>query len=249
MSGITTELTHREVKKPRIDIRHLADYMAAQDRHRARNSILKKCRYQKLAQMYHHQEAKAAIRDHFDAGGGDDLSALIVKAQSLRDRIDDSPYERNLYDYNADYLDAFCENYSSKCLPSSDVEPAKLLTPAIIGGVEVPVETHLRFRRLMKGSNRVRIGALMLRYEKGSALPESTGLWQSALLFGYIERHANTGDATPEHKLCVTLDVWTGKAYEAPSDSISRFNEAEAACATIAAAWDKLEPPTGAILV
>src|ERR1019366_6730326 len=34
----------------------------------------------------------------------------------------------------------------------------------------------------------------------------------------------------------------------APSDSVSRFREMEAACATIAERWQNIEPPAGAIL-
>lgn len=243
----TTDRTHREVKKPVMDIRFLAEYMAASGRERARKSIIQGCRYQKLARLYHHKEAKAAILLHFKAGGGGDLQPLADKAQALRDRIADEQYERNLYDYNADYLDAFVEAYALEKLPSAELLPAPPLPEVIISGVTLRVELFGMFRRFMRGSNRERLGALMLRYKKGEAVPLEVRNWQSAILFGYLSKHVDMS-AAPEQKLCVTLDVVSGEGTPAPSDSIERFSEAEAACAMIADAWANMKPPAGAIL-
>ena len=242
------EKTHREVKKPQMDVRFLADYMAAQGRERARRSIVQGCRYQKLARLYNHKEAKATILPYFSSGGSDDMASLEHKAFSLRDRIADSQYERNLYDYNADYLDAFRGGYSETNMPKAELLPAQPIPKATISGVTLTFETFARFQRVMQGSNRVRNGALMLRYKKGEALPQDIGEWQSAILFGFMRKYGNYGDVEPEQKLCVTLDVVSGFAHIAPTDSVNRFAEAEAACATIAEAWANMTPPNGAVL-
>jgi hypothetical protein len=49
-------------------------------------------------------------------------------------------------------------------------------------------------------------------------------------------------DAEPEGKLCVTIDAYTGGRHLAPTNAVTRFKEAEAACATIAAAAVARDP-------
>lgn len=248
MPTFQQERTHDEVKKPQIDLRHLADYMAAQGRERARRAILQKCRYRKRAQTYNHQEAKRAIREYFSEGAGEDMSSLAERAQFLRDKLTDGSFERNLADYNADFIEAFMESYEVGFMKKAELLPPKKVPEVYISGVLIKVETFAAFRRFMRGSNRERMGALMLRYAKGETLPASVGDWQSAILFGYLKKYGNTHPATPEEKLCVTLCAVSGQAHEAPSKSTDMFNEAEAACATISEAWPNIKPPDGAIL-
>lgn len=242
------EKTHDEVKKPQMDIRHLADYMAAQGRERARRTIVQKCRYRKRAQAYNHQEAKRALRAYFRTGGGADLTALTDQSQALREKLTDGPYERNLADYNADYLDAFVAAYQADKLPAADLLPPQQFADVIISGVRVKVDIFASFRRTVQRSNKVRVGALMLRYAKGEALPVAVGEWQSAILFGYLKKYGNLGAATAEEKLCATLCAVSGEIFCAPSGSTNKFLEAEAACASISEAWANIAPPAGAVL-
>jgi len=59
----------------------------------------------------------------------------------------------------------------------------------------------------------------------------------------------NTEEAAePEHKLCVTIDAYTGVAHAAPTDAVRRFQNMRAACETIAEWWPRVAPPTGAVL-
>ena len=51
--------THRLVKNPQISARHLADYMAATDIRK--RSILVGCKYQTLARVVQHNEAKQIV--------------------------------------------------------------------------------------------------------------------------------------------------------------------------------------------
>ena len=88
----------------------------------------------------------------------------------------------------------------------------------------------------------------MLRYAKGKALPPDTGEWQSAYLFGYLETIGLETEAEAERKLCITIDAYSGEVYAAPTDSVNRFHEIEAACATIAERWPNIEPPPNAVL-
>jgi len=242
--------THREIKKPEMHVRFLADYMAAasQGRHRVCRTTLQACRYKSLARVFHHKEAKAAIRTHFTSGGSADVSKLLEKAHAIRARMTDDHYEMSLNEYNADYIEKFVQTYTPSTLTNATIHKADPLPIIDVAGVRLKFETHATLRRVMKKTNRQRVGALMLRYRKDKPLEKVVGDWQSALLFGFMRKHTNIDQEEPEQQLCVTLDVVSGSAFRAPTDSVSRFIEAEAACATITAAWPNIKPPTNSVL-
>lgn len=235
--------THREVKDAQMSGRHLADYMAASDQRR--RSIIRECKYQPIARIVQHDEAKRAISD-FLCGDGD-LTALTAKAQALRDRLTDDDFERDVLDYNADYIASFVAAYPKVELPAADMlHPGSTVT-MVISDVKVRPEIHFRLRRLTK-TNKIRVGAGMLRYSKGKALALPNGEWQSALLLGYLREKGFKDGAEPEGKLCITLDAVTGACHPAPSNSIKRFNDIKAACQTIAELWPNIPAPLNAIL-
>ena len=236
--------THREVKEPQITSRYLADYMAASEI--ARRSIVRKCKYQAISPVVQHREAKLSIAK-FLRNGSKDFDELNASSFGLRERMADSDFDRDVLDHNADYIDHFLKVQHKIQLPDADRLPQGQTPPVEFAGVKVNVEVHCRFRRLTK-TNKVRVGAAALRYRKGKALAEPVAEWQGAFLFGYLNMTGQEDEAQPEHKLCLVIDAWAGIAYSAPTDSVSRFNNMKAACATIAEQWPEIKPPPGAVL-
>jgi hypothetical protein len=78
-------------------------------------------------------------------------------------------------------------------------------------------------------------------------LAEEVAAWQSAFLFGYLNVIGVADGAEAELKLCVTIDVQAGVCYPAPTNSISRFHNMEAACASISERWPNIAPPPNVI--
>ena len=139
--------THRLVKFPQMSARSLADYMAASER--ARRTIVRSCKYQSLARIVQHDEAKQAAAKHIRHGGSD-LGDLTALSAALRDRMADSDFDRDLFDHNADYLDRFAQVSAKIVLPDADrLAPGKAL-PITRNGVKITVEIHLRLRRLTR---------------------------------------------------------------------------------------------------
>jgi hypothetical protein len=236
--------THREVKVPQISLRYLADYMAASSQ--VRRTIIRGCKYQPIARVVQHDEAKIAV-SRFIRSGMTDIASLESDAQHLRDRIADSEFDRDVLDHNADYIDRFIKIHSTLNLPAAEVlDPGKPIAMSI-NGTKVTAEIHFRLRRVTK-TNKVRVGAAALRYAKGRPLPALVGEWQSAILFGLLGLSGGKEEAEPELKLCLTVDAHTGACHPAPTNSVSRFNNAEAECASIAERWANIQPPPGAVI-
>jgi hypothetical protein len=236
--------THREVKVPQISLRYLADYMAGSSQ--ARRTIVRNCKYQSLARVVQHGAAKAAVARFIRTGMGD-IASLTAAAQQLRDRMADSEFDRDVLDHNADYIDRFSKVHASLALPEADLLAPGPRLSTTIQGTKINAEFHVRLRRLTR-SNKIKVGAAALRYLKNSTLSLAVAEWESAIIFGLLGITGGEAGAEPELKLCLTIDAHSGIAHSAPTNSISRFHNAEAECASIAERWNNIQPPPGAVL-
>lgn len=243
---ISDKKTHREVKKPQISARYLADFMAASET--ARRTIVQKCKYQSTARVIQHDEAKLVVSKYIHSGGAGGPAVLHEATQALRDRIADDEFDRDLFDSNADYIERFAHSSASLHFPNAERLPAGRPIIFDLNGVIVKPQIQFRLRRLARG-NKIKTGAGMLRYAKGKALPSDVADWQSALLLGCLQATEQGQDQSePEHGLCLTIDAYSGVAYPAPTDAIRRFQNMKSACASIAERWPNIPPPPKAVL-
>ena len=237
--------THRLVKLPQISSRYLADYMAATEV--GKRNILTTCKYQAIARIVQHDEAKQAITKFFRSKNGA-ISDLNVAAKNLRDRMADTDFDRDLFDHNADYIDCFSKVQHLVEIPVGTEILAPGQLPRIdINGVKVSTDIQLRFRRITK-TNKVKIGAAVFRYAKGKALKPEIANWQSAFVLAYVKSVGVDNGVEPDAKLCITIDMFSGKAYPAPTDNISRFKNMQAACSGISERWENIKPPTNSVI-
>lgn len=236
--------THREVKEPKMQDRFLADYMAASERRR--RSIVRDCKYPKIARVLQHKEAKLAVGKFIREGG--DVQDLNDKSEELRNRLADDDFDRNLFDHNADYIDRFLKKVELGDMPASDILPEAENPSIELGGVAITADIPIRMQRKTK-TNKIRIGGIALRYAKGKPVNIEAAYWQSAFIHGYLGKTwMGEDEAEPECKLCLTLDVVTGVFHSAPTDAVSRFANMTAGCATIAEMWPAIKPPPGAVI-
>jgi hypothetical protein len=241
---VQQQKTHKENKQPRISARHLADYMAATET--KRRAIVRDCKYHRIARVIQHDEAKLSI-SKFLRSDNSDISPLLASASSLRNRICDGDFERDLCDHNADYIERFAKIAATVELPAAQILVPGASPALLVRGVRVTIELACRLQRVTR-TNKVRTGAIMLRYAKGEILDVAVAEWQSAFLFGYLTHASPQIEADPEQKLCLTLDAYSGVCHPAPGNSVQRFNNMEAACESISERWPNISPPPNAIL-
>lgn len=234
--------THRLVKHPKVNGRYLADYMNASER--AKRTIIRGCKFPPIAKLLQHHLAKGFITD-FLQKGSTDPGPLSTEAERLRNMMADTNFDRDLFDVNADFLDAYAKVFDASKFPNAEIAPFPEPLKVDLSGVSVNPDIRLAIQRTTT-TNRLRTGLVTIRYAKAKPLSEETGKWQSSLLFGCRKMLDGEDDKAAEHKLCLTLDAVTGEFIEAPGDAVSRFANMEAACQSIAERWDSIEPPPNA---
>lgn len=236
--------THRHEKQPRTGLRYLADFMAASKR--GERSILQASKYRPIARLIQHTEARGIV-GKFLRDGDTDATWLEEEAERLRSRLADDDFDRELYDNNADYVGRFAKVCGDLDLPNADRLIPGPRQSIEFHGVTITVDLSFRLRRRTK-TNKVRQGAATLRYAKGKKLAPEVGAWQSAFLFGFLRDTSAVQEVEPERQLCLTIDAYAGTCHAAPSNSVSRYQNIKAACASIAEQWPNIQPPPGAVL-
>jgi hypothetical protein len=157
----------------------------------------------------------------------------------------DTPFERDVLDNNADYIQAFADACTSMIMPDAERVAFEGAFRVDVSGVEVNPDIRFMMSRLTK-TNKVHIGFATLRYAKGKPLADEVAAWQSSLLYGCAISVSDMDEREPEKKLCVTIDALSGVAHQAPGDALTRFRNMEAACQSIAERWDSVEAPPNA---
>lgn len=214
---------------------------------RVRRTIIRDRKYRKIARAIQHDRAKTYITNALRSGT---VSGETLKAEGgrLHAMMADTQFDRDTLDVNGDFLIAYGEVFDMGSFPkTAEICDAPHNFVAHISGVEVNADIRFGVRRITK-TNRQRTGLGTIRYAKNKPLDEEVGAYQASALFGCRKMIDMDDESTPEEKLCLTLDCATGRFIPAPSDATRRFQNMEAACATIAERWDNIEPPEGAVI-
>lgn len=241
---MSDKATH--VERPRCELRarELADYMAASAQRK--RTVLRDAKYRPVARVLQHREARATITNWLREGDGD-IATLRETAEWFRTRMTTSEFEAYQNQHNADYVDAFAEACAKLSIPKCEMHPANDKQAVDLNGTSVIHNPDLMLRRVTI-KNTVKSGAIYLRYAKGKEMSPEAAEWQSAFTFGFLTGMPPEAECAPEHKLCLTVCAYSGKATEAPTNSTYKFKEMAAACAAIADQWPNIQPPPNAIL-
>src|SRR5665213_1948313 len=211
--------THVAVAAPTISVRYLADYMAGSER--KKRTIVSKCKYRPIAPMLQHKEAAITISSAFRKGTATP-DMIKERADFIRGKLATDEFDALTNEVNADYLEQFAKVVAQVDLPKAEILPGKSFPALLIHGVKISFSPSLIFRRTTK-TNKLKHGALMLRYAKGKPLDPVVGCFQSSAIFGLLGEQHDQDGSEPEKALCITLDGVTGALHSAPGSAISDF--------------------------
>ena len=234
--------THVERKQPQISLARLADYMAASEQ--AKRGIATTCKYRPIARVIQYNEAKAIISNYI-RDENRKVDDLKQKLEAMKARIFENDFEKDVNEHNCDCISKFIAACDAISFPHQYSIPPKSVK-IVLKDMPVSVQFDVTSSRV-NIRNKVKNGAIMLRYAKGKNLSSETGDFQSAFMYEFFRQHPS--DATEaEKEMCLTLDLRSGDSYPAPSKATYLFKEMIATCASLVERWPAIKPPPGAIL-
>jgi hypothetical protein len=228
LSSESLQAVHDE---PIFSLNGLMRYLHTKPAGRARITGEQK-RPSDIATGYYDPAADAIGR--FIAKGMVDESILSEEASRLAAASEDEE-ARVSAQANIEAIEAFREHYHKLnfrgLTPSRGKDAGAWLR---IGGVEVDVRPEIVLGGTVKGERRA--GALKLYFSKSHPLTRAAAEYGAALVKRYCEERL-AGGAKVRPQDCSIFEVRTGEIYHAPSSSVRRMKEIEAACEEIALRW------------
>lgn len=221
----------------------LAEYMAASDQ--ARRTIVRNCKYVSIARYMQHTIAKKTLADHLEDGNplpGD----LSDKAEQIRHMLADTDFDKQKFDQNADYVQAFSEVSHKFDLSGITLTSSPDDFDRAFSGTKVKYRPDLLTSRTTK-ANTQKIGGVMFRFSKSGPVSADVAGFQAAFMFGFLGEFPFIEEAKPEGDMSFVLCANSGKAHATPAKPIYKYNEMKAVCSDIAEKWANVEPPNGAV--
>jgi hypothetical protein len=220
--------------KPRISANKLGEYLKASPARRS--AIIKDQKYPKKYIVTRYSQARSAIIEFFTEGKGD-KQVIETKIQELIEKTYNTEFQLKDFQLSVEALQVFTTadlafNFNSMDLMKCDQNSNKLS----IEGVEISVRPEIILRGKIRKNEF--IGAIKIHISKTNQLSADTGQYVSTLLLDVLK--ATYPNEKVNRQFCITLDIFSGQYFVAPSSFKSVRANIEAACAEIKARWPEM---------
>lgn len=241
--GKLVQPRYRVNQEPRISANQLAEYVLASPTRR--QSILKNAKFSPTFLVIRYQSAKDAICRHL-ADDTRNLGPLIsAHAEQLElSKAGGSAFQANDALLSAEAIQAFMDMRGrlQKELPAASYRPNSQNLPKLeCAGVDISIRLDL----VSYNNAKETVGGVILQVSKAVAAKswrEEHSKIVAALVWLTANRHLSSLGKV-DRKLCMALDVFTGKAVTAPANYKRILNDIEASCREIAALWPAISQP------
>jgi hypothetical protein len=231
--------------EPRLSANQLAEYLKASSTRR--KSIVREAKFPKVAVVTRYRYARQSLIKYLC----DPTRSLTTLAESiidLQDReasLSATPWQKDDYRLSVEAITAFQKAQNSLGLAKLDCYAAMTNPPKLdVAGVDISVWADVLPMRTDKDGT-ARVGAVMLLFSKSesSAKGRDDLCRVSALLAAlFAEKHLGFKGAV-DPKLCLAIDVFSGKAHRAPATFVKALDNIQNACEEVAMRWEKVEVP------
>ena len=229
-------LTMKVRSEPRISAPKLGDYMATPSA-TTRFGLLRDQKIAPDVQIARYRKAAAEIRTSL-VMQADPVTHLTKASARLKSATGKTPWQTNDNATSSEALDHFAKflgKFNRKGLMFAETRTTGYKIP--IEGVEVSVYPLLRIARDNKDGTRS-TGALLAVIRKGDGLSDRAGAVTAELVRMALTR---AGDKSVDPKLCIVVDVFRGKMFQASKQYRKMQADIAAACREIAIIWPKIE--------
>lgn len=221
------------VEQPRISVNKLGEYTIANPTRRRAIVTAQAKPSDFIVARYRH--ARRALQEFFLAGASD-FDALERAAEEIATHRAGSDWDREDRALSAQAIRSFIELAPDLDLRGLHAEEFDLATgKVLLGGVTVSVQPDV----LLRGTYRKKtvIGAVKFHISKLHTLDDVALSSIAAMQHHLLEEASAQHQAHPARRVCLAIDVFSGKVARSPRTYVRRLRTLEAACEEIALRW------------
>ncbi len=208
----------------------------------ARLGILKRAKNPTPPPMIRYRDVRPVIRA-FLADRARDVNPLLEVEKMFEQRAEDSAYSALMQNDASNSVDVLhsLQGMSNQLVPFDFLSAPKKQAKLMVAGVQVSVYADLMVEAVIKGDKN--IGAAILKMSQDNTETDAAkskrrdiGLYVATLIRMHIDKNLKD-DLPVANKLCMSIDIQHGEAFQAPTSNTKRQKDIESACQMIAGYW------------
>jgi hypothetical protein len=239
-------LTHKYHPNPRLSANQISDYVFSLSALR-RRSILRDAKYPRIAIVIKYDEARLAIRKHL-SGSGSGKNILADSLLTLQRRIGDEDMadgRKKDFKLSIAAIEAFQFNEAEFGFSKLTFKPSPINSPKLaIANVSISVSLDLVVEKPAKTGAKS-VGAVVFIFSKTGGQEKNVDKrckTVAMLTYQTLKTYLKTHD-TVDPKLCMAVDVFSGRVYAAKTEQKQLFTNVQTNCEDVATIWPGVKPP------
>jgi len=233
-------------EEPRISANALAQYMVSSET--ARLGILRRSKFHQAPVIVPYREVRLIIRE-FLSDGKRNVNRLIEAEKMFEQKSQNNSYSTFIKNDSENSIDVLhgIQRMANQLNAYKFLKSPKKQEKLIISDVQVSVHADLLIEAPIKGDKHM--GAAILRMSQDNSDTEDAkskrrtmGLYVATLIRMHIDNSLKK-DLPVANRLCMSIDIQHGEAFQAPNSNTKRQKDIESACQMIASHWPNISSP------
>jgi hypothetical protein len=240
---ITVGFTHKYHANPRLSASQISEYISANSSNRKR--ILREAKYPATILLIRYDDARSAVVDHMTSASKDTLNNAILALKRKSEAEGITKYKKQNCKLCTDAIEAFQTGEGKLGLSAIKFKtPNTHNTKLKLGGVILSVSLDLMTEKTGSDGNKIIGGVVLVFSKSGGAKKNMPERCQAIALLAHevIKGHLTSSETT-DPKMCMAVDIFSGKVYRAKSQQKTLYKDVEASCEEAATMWPSVKPP------
>lgn len=232
--------------KPRLSASQLSEYSTATPPRRT--AIIADAKYPKTTVVTRYRDLRKALKKHLTdpTQSHHILSNAILAFQEKQDDLSASTWVKEDCRASMEAITKFQKSANTLGIKKYTFEKATIkFPPILLEGVKLSIIPDVLVRK-SGAANKNSVGGALLMFSKSEKSPEkrkNRGKVAAILMLKSLNRFQDTL-GIPDPKLCMVIDVYEGKVYDASTGITRLSNGLDHSCREVFRAWDDVDPPS-----
>jgi hypothetical protein len=242
---ITVGFTHKYHAHPRLSASQISEYISANSSNRRR--ILREAKYPPTILLIRYDDARFAVVEHMIGNNSsrDTLSEALLALKRKSESEGITVYKKQNCRLSSEAIEAFQVGEGKLGLSAIKFKAPNIHNTKLkLGGVILSVSLDLMTEKTANDGGKVIGGVVLVFSKSGGVKKNMPERCQAIALLAHevIKHHLKPGE-TSDPKMCMAVDIFSGKVYRAKSQQKTLYKNVETSCEEVATIWPTVKPP------
>jgi hypothetical protein len=243
---INVGFTHKYHPSPRLSANQISEYISANPGNRKR--ILRDAKYPATMIVIRYEDARSVVVQHMTGNNAakDALNHALLALKHKGEAEGVTKYKKQNCQLSSEAIEAFQASEGKLGLSAIKFKAPHIHNTKLkLGGVTLSISLDLMTEKTANDGSKSLGGIVLVFSKSGGAKKDMPERCQAIAMLAHevIKHHLKAGE-TADPKMCMAVDIFSGKVYRAKSQQKTLYKNVEASCEEAATMWPTVKPPS-----